>query len=111
MSRQPLAPDLWEQALLNGRRINPSNDAEALAWAQRWYEARGGGFRQSVVMPLEPVPAPEPAPLEPAVVEPAVEPRPSTEVTLPPLPTAVKPARRWRSSSSKPAKALTDDIA
>ena len=55
MSRRPLAADLWEQALLNGRRIHASNDAAALNWAEQWYGAQGGVFDgpRAAPVPLE----------------------------------------------------------
>ncbi len=59
MSRRPLAADLWEQALLNGRRIHPGDDAAALSWAEQWYAAQGGAFDG----PTGAAPAPEPADL------------------------------------------------
>lgn len=52
MTRRPLAPDLWEQALINGRRIHPADDAVALEWSERWYEVRGGAFENSEPRPL-----------------------------------------------------------
>lgn len=56
MSRRPLAVDLWEQALLNGRRIHPSDDAAASAWAEQWYGAQGGLFDSPAAAPVpEPV--------------------------------------------------------
>jgi hypothetical protein len=83
MSRRPLAADLWEQALLNGRRIHPSDDAAALAWAEGWYGAQGGGF-DGPAAAVEPAPDPDPAP-EPA---PAPEPEPAAAA-----PEAAKPAK------------------
>lgn len=55
MSRCPLAPDVWEQAQINGRRMHSGDDAAALAWAEQWYEAQGGAFDG---------PSAAPAPLE-----------------------------------------------
>lgn len=52
MTRRPLAPDLWEQALINGRRIHPTDDAVALQWSERWYEVRGGAFESSEPRPV-----------------------------------------------------------
>lgn len=44
MARRPLAPDIWEQALVNGRRIHPGDDAAALSWSEAWYHSQGGRF-------------------------------------------------------------------
>ena len=85
MSRRPLAADLWEQALLNGRRIHPSDDAAALTWAEQWYGAQGGLFDGPAA--AEPAPAPE---LEPAA-DPAPEPDPEPAAAA--APEAPKPAR------------------
>lgn len=71
MSRRPLSPDIWEQALLNGRRIHASDDRAAQQWAVQWYEAQGGRFDGEPVVTPAPEPAPEP---EMAASEPEVEP-------------------------------------
>lgn len=56
MSRRPLAPDVWEQALINGRRMHSSDTTAALAWAEQWYGAQGGRFAGEVARPdAEPV--------------------------------------------------------
>jgi len=72
MSRRPLSPDIWEQALLNGRRIHASDDRAAQQWAVQWYEAQGGQFDGDAVE--IPAPAPEPEPAEDPIEEPAEEP-------------------------------------
>ena len=51
MSRRPLAPDLWEQALVNGRIVSPGSDQEALEYAEKWYARQGGLFDE-----VEPAP-------------------------------------------------------
>ena len=44
MSRRPLAPDLWEQALINGRIVPSGSDQQALAYAEEWYARQGGAY-------------------------------------------------------------------
>lgn len=51
MSRRPLSPEVWEQALVNGRRIHPSDSKAATAWSEHWYREQGGRFNDD----LEPV--------------------------------------------------------
>ena len=93
MSRRPLAADLWEQALLNGRRIHPGDDAAALLWAEHWYGAQGGGFEGLPPAAAEPAPTVEPE-LEPApAVEPQSEP---VAAAAPEAPKAFKPRKRAR---------------
>lgn len=70
MSRRPLAPDLWEQALINGRRIHPTDDAVALKWSERWYEARGGAFESNKPRPLTERPETTRSPLPPQLSKP-----------------------------------------
>lgn len=93
MARRPLAPDVWEQALVNGRRIHPGDDAAALSWSETWYQSQGGRFdgdaEPAVAADPEPVAEPEPAP------EPAAEP-----VAEPPK-AAAKPKRRARQSGGQ----------
>lgn len=55
MSRRPLAPEVWEQALVNGRIVHPSSDKDVLAYAEKWYASQGGLFTG------ESAPVPEPA--------------------------------------------------
>ena len=95
MARRPLAADLWEQALLNGRRIHPSDDAAALSWAEAWYGAQGGGF-DGPAPAAAPAAAPEPvaAAASAAEVEPVV-------AAAPKAPRAAKPRRRARVESGQ----------
>jgi glutamate dehydrogenase/leucine dehydrogenase len=44
MSRRPLAPDLWEQALINGRIVHSDSDQKVLAYAEDWYKRQGGAY-------------------------------------------------------------------
>ena len=44
MSRRPLAPDLWEQALINGRIVHSDSDQKVLAYAEDWYKRQGGVY-------------------------------------------------------------------
>jgi hypothetical protein len=73
MSRRPLAPDLWEQALINGRIVSPGSDQEALEYAEKWYARQGGLFDGAEAAPEPVEPAPEP------VAEPAPEQEPEQE--------------------------------
>lgn len=59
MSRRPLAPDLWEQALVNGRIVSPGSDQEALEYAEKWYARQGGLFDgiEATTEPEEAAPA------------------------------------------------------
>lgn len=64
MTLMPLAADVWEQALVNGRTVNPTDDKAALAWAKDWYAKQGGTFANAdgVVVELQqeaPAVAPE----------------------------------------------------
>lgn len=74
MSRRPLAPDVWDQALLNGRRIHPSDDAAALRWAEEWYRLQGGLFDGGEPAAAEPAPA--------VIEEKAPEPKPEAEAPV-----------------------------
>lgn len=100
MSRRPLAPDIWEQALLNGRRIHPSDDQAAQAWSEQWYLKQGGLFdgqastTQAAAAP-EPVSEPEPAP------EPEAEPEVQAQVELESPKQAVRGKRRARHDSGQ----------
>lgn len=44
MPKRPLTPELWEQALVNGRRIHPSDSAKCTEWALKFYKSCGGHF-------------------------------------------------------------------
>lgn len=52
MSRRPLSPEVWEQALVNGRRIHPSDSEAATAWSEAWYVEQGGRFSDDLT-PVE----------------------------------------------------------
>lgn len=56
MTRHPLAPELWEQALMNGRIVHPSDDEAVAQYADEWYRAQGGLFASA----SEPEPVEEP---------------------------------------------------
>ena len=56
MTRRPLSPEVWEQALMNGRIVHPSDDEAVAKYADEWYKARGGLFDPA----SEPEPAEEP---------------------------------------------------
>lgn len=87
MSRRPLAPDVWEQALINGRRMHSSDSAAALAWAEQWYAAQGCLFDG---------PAPAPAPL------PELEPEPEAGLEVAAEPVKInKPRRRARQEGGR----------
>lgn len=60
MSQIALTPELWEQALVNGRRVHPSDGAKAVTWAEDWYGKQGGQFKDQAVQPVK---APEPEPV------------------------------------------------
>jgi hypothetical protein len=94
MTLIPLAADVWEQALVNGRTVHPSDNAAALTWAKDWYAAQGGTFSGG-----------EPAPIEAPVVE-EPQPEPVAEV-VEPEPVQEKP-RRSRSRNHKPAEEATE---
>lgn len=79
MSRIPLSPDIWEQALINGRRAFPSDDSAAGGFAEGWYAEQGGRFQSDqpeapqapvaapvLVAPVRPQPIASEAPQEPA---------------------------------------------
>lgn len=95
MSRRPLSPEVWEQALVNGRRIHPSDSEAATAWSERWYRDQGCRFTDDLE-PVKNTMSDEafealmlasdhgPGPFEPEV--PAVEPPPVAPV--PPRPPA-----------------------
>jgi hypothetical protein len=53
MTLQPNAPEVWEQALVDGRRVHPSDTAAAIAYAKERYAGTGYGFTG------EPEPEPE----------------------------------------------------
>lgn len=63
MTRRPLAPEVWEQALINGRIVHPSDDEAVARYADEWYKAQGGLFD----------PASEPEPVEEPQEEPEGE--------------------------------------
>lgn len=77
MSRRPLAPDLWEQALMNGRIVSPGSDQEALEYAEKWYARQGGEFDTPEAAP-EPAEAPAEQVTE-QVTEQAAEPAQEAE--------------------------------
>lgn len=80
MSRRPSAPEVWEQALINSRRVLPNDPAKALQWAEEWYLKQGQRF----------IGEPEAAPEEPqADSASATETEPETPVTEAP---AAEPA-------------------
>lgn len=70
MTLQPNAPEVWEQALFDGRRVHPSDGAAAVAYAKERYDSLGYGFTG------EPDPEPEPE----AVTEPPPAPAPPEPV-------------------------------
>lgn len=79
MQKTPAAPELWEQALINGRIKHPSNGSKAVAWAQEWYLQNGGTYFEDAIVevlsvpalgddaPLAVEPVDPPAPIEPLV--------------------------------------------
>lgn len=91
MSRRPLAPEVWEQALINGRSVSPSDDTAALAFAEQWYLDQGGAFiDEAGADPFDAlIPSEEPAA--------AVEPEPVAEPEAEPEPVAIEPTAEQRS--------------
>jgi hypothetical protein len=96
MTLIPLAADVWEQALVNGRTVYPSDNAAALNWAKAWYAAQGGTFSGT-----------EPTPAAPPVIEehqPVADADAGAGCEMP----QEKP-RRSRSRSHKPAEGASAD--
>lgn len=83
MTLQPNAPEVWEQALFDGRRVHPSDGAAAVAYAKERYDSLGYGFTGEADPEPEPEvviePPPAPAPPEPVV---AAEPLPAETETV-----------------------------
>jgi hypothetical protein len=99
MSRRPSAPEVWEQALVNSRRLFPHDSAKALQWAEEWYLKQGQRFIESPVIAPE-VPQQESAPIaEPEAETPATE-APAAEPVCPmPVPA---PSSHEESKASEP---------
>lgn len=95
MARIALTPELWEQALINGRRVYPSDGAQAVAWAEGWYVQQGGQFSHQDGAPLA-TPEPEPTP--------APAPTPEPEPTPAPEPVAEAPVEEPKSEAKKPSR-------
>jgi maltose-binding protein MalE len=59
MQKTPTAPELWDQALINGRTKHPSDGSSAATWAQEWYLENGGAYVEDAAIEVLVTPAPE----------------------------------------------------
>lgn len=81
MALQPSDPAVWEQALVDGRMVHPSDSEASVAYAFKRFEELGGSFTGEG----EPEPEPTRGPLFEEAVAP-VEEEASEEPLAPPAP-------------------------
>jgi hypothetical protein len=104
MALTPLAADVWEQALINGRTVHPTSDKLAGEWALEWYLEQGGTFDGELQQP-EPKAEPE------AVSEPELAQEQDQEPSKPAvaLEAPEQPKRTRSRSRSEAAKAVAPE--